>query len=61
MEHEVAVFEVEYLCDECSEPVRPRAVIGLVDGHEHLHVCPGGHEVTLKERYPHRRYWRIDG
>lgn len=58
-EHEVVVYQVEYLCDDCGEPMKVRGLIGTKPL-TYEHVCVNKHEVTLDERYPQIRYRRYE-
>lgn len=58
-EFEVVLFDVEYFCDKCGEPMKACTVIATKDGTEHEHVCTNGHYQVLPNHYPRvirRRY-----
>lgn len=58
-EHEVVVYQVEYLCDECKEPMKVRAILGSYPV-MYEHICINNHEAVLDERYPATRYRRYE-
>lgn len=58
-EHEVVVYQVEYQCDECGEPMKVRTILGTYPP-QFEHICSNGHETTLADRYPQTRYRRYE-
>ena len=58
--YEVIAMDVQYLCDQCSNEMRSKAVVAR-DHHglTYLHVCKNGHETVLGEQYPKIEYQRV--
>jgi hypothetical protein len=53
-QREVLAYTIDYLCDECGEPMKQTGIALMSNPPIYPHVCKNGHTKTFRDKqYPH--------